>query len=225
MQPITRSDSGGMAIVPGKNGLTLCPLRPYGRIEIEGEVCEGKAESGWIDESVAVVVVDSGSFGVVVREKEGGIGPSSESAGDSRRQQTSVGASTDNDQLSDRLYGPEFWLEHVNAILVVAVLWTAIGALLLVTGRPLSFDVLLLPVGGAISGAIFQYFIRGTRDLAGPYSDHRLQAYFFAAWMVGGAVIGVTAAFSLGGGFAAITGGLVLGTLCGASLALATHVM
>jgi len=43
--------------------------------------------------------------------------------------------------------------------------------------------------------------------------------------MLGGAVIGITAAFSLGGGIAIITGGLVLGTLFGASLALATHVM
>jgi len=214
-----------MAIVPGKNGLTLCPLRPYGRIEIEGEVCEGKAESGWIDESVAVVVVDSGSFGIVVREKEGCSDPSSEPAESSPRLQASAEASTDNEQYLDRLYGPEFWLERVNAILVAAVLWTAIGILLLLTGRPLSVEVLLLPVGGAISGGIFRYFIRGTRDLAGPYSDHRPQAYAFAAWMLGGAVIGITAAFSLGGGIAIITGGLVLGTLFGASLALATHVM
>lgn len=214
-------------MMQGKKGQTLCPLRPYGRIEIEGKIHEGKAESGWIDESVAVIVVKSGSFGVVVRESEDAIAPRSNSSENPHRLQTSLETSADNDQPSGSisLYGPEFWLERVNAVLVGAVLWTAIGALLLLTGRPLSLELLLLPVGGAISGAIFQYFIRGTRDLEGPYSDHRPRAYFFAIWMLGGAVIAVTAAFALGGGVAIITGGLVLGTFCGAILALANHVI
>jgi len=44
----------------------------------------------------------------------------------------------------------EQFLERVNAKVIGALLWTAIGALLLVD-RPVNLEILLLPVGGAIT--------------------------------------------------------------------------
>ncbi len=223
----TGSGSDEMTIASGRRGQTLCPLRPYGRIEIEGKAYEAKAENGWIDERVEVVVVDTGNFGVLVRESEdrsGGRGNIPEAA---PQLQTGDEASTDDGQVfpENPFHGPAFWLERVNAVLIGALLWTAIGALLLLGEQPLSLEFLLLPVGGAISGAVFQYFIRGSRDLEGPYSDHRPKAYFFVLVMLGGAVIAVAAAFSGGGGVATITAGLIFGTLCGGIQVVAAHML
>lgn len=215
-----------MTMAPGTVGQTLCPLNPYGRIEIEGTVHEAKAESGWIAESVDVVVVKSTRFAIVVREFAQDADISTTSVPNLQDSQNATARSTENQVPSSTsvpLHGPEFWLDRVNAIRLGAISWTAIGGILLLSGRPLNFEVLLLPFGGAASGAIFQYFTRGARDLEGAYSDHRPTAYMFAIAMLLGALIGVSAAFSMGAGIGIITGGLILGTFCGAILYLVSQ--
>ena len=217
-----------MTIAPGTVGRTICPLSPYGHFEVEGSVHEAKAEGGWIAEGVDVVVVKSTSFAIVVREFAENTDRSTTTAPSVTESQAATGQSTaDRNPTSTSvpLHGPDFWLDRVNAIRLGAILWTVVGCILLLTGRPLGFDVLLLPVGGAISGAIFQYFTRGARDLEAAYSDHRPTAYLFAATMLIGAAIGVLGTFSMGAGIGIITGGLVLGTFCGAMLYLLSEMI
>ena len=173
--------------------------------------------------SVDVVVVSSTSFAIVVRELAQDADIPSKSALNVPGLQTARGQAPDNRDSSTTsvpLHGPGFWLDRVNAIWLGAILWTAIASLLLLSGKPFSFEVLFLPLGGASSGAIFQYFTRGARDLEGAYSDHRPAAYIFAVSMLIGAAIGVSAALAMGAGIGIISGGLVLGTLCGALLYL-----
>jgi hypothetical protein len=206
-----------MTIAPGTPGKTLGALRPCGQIEVAGRVCEAEAESGWIGEGAEVVVVRAGSFGAVVVRELGTDEGGSEECSD--KNEVAVGS----DGVS--IHGPEFWLERVNAPLIGAVLWSAAGGWFLTHGLPLSLEYLWLPLGGAMSGAIFRYFVRGTRHLEAPYSDHRLIGYLFALCMVVASAIGVGVAFALGGGIGLVTAGLVVGTLSGGLAFLATYVV
>jgi len=52
----------------GKTGITLSMLRPSGKVEIEGEVYEARANTGYIDQGKNVLVVRAELGGVFVKE-------------------------------------------------------------------------------------------------------------------------------------------------------------
>ena len=117
-----------MKVVPGTTGRTMCPLSPHGRIKIGDAIHEAKAERGWIDGSVDVVVVSSTSFAIVVRALAPDADILSKSALNVPGLQTARGQAPDNRDSSTTsvpLHGPGFWLDRVNAIWLGAILWTA----------------------------------------------------------------------------------------------------
>jgi membrane-bound serine protease (ClpP class) len=56
--------------LPGKSGVTLNMLRPAGKVEIEGQIYDARANSGFIDGGKKIIVVRAELGGVFVKEAE-----------------------------------------------------------------------------------------------------------------------------------------------------------
>src|SRR5690349_4063936 len=65
---IRRSERGRLV---GGSGIAATPLRPSGRVVIDGRVHEAVSESGFIDRGMTVEVIGSRAFGLVVRPVSG----------------------------------------------------------------------------------------------------------------------------------------------------------
>jgi membrane-bound ClpP family serine protease len=63
-------DTGGLnTVTAGDEGLTVSRLNPVGKARINGVFVEAKAETGFLDEGVRIVVLKKLASQVIVREK------------------------------------------------------------------------------------------------------------------------------------------------------------
>ncbi len=113
------------------------------------------------------------------------------------------------------LEGPRLWLEEIRVKTIGAVLGVCLSPLLLWTGVPLNWEVVLLPIGGWLNGAILQYFLRFIRDFHGPYADHRPAAYFCVASGAIASVVAMIIAVTTGSGLGVISLAMIAGMLMG----------
>jgi hypothetical protein len=61
----TARNHGG--IVVRVRGRTISPLRPTGKVRVNGITCAARSDSGWIDADMDIVVIASDAFSLIVR--------------------------------------------------------------------------------------------------------------------------------------------------------------
>ena len=113
------------------------------------------------------------------------------------------------------LEGPRFWLEEIRIKTIGAVIGVCLSPLFLLTGVPLSWEVILLPMGGWLNGAILQYCLRFIRDFHGPYAEHRPAAYFCVTSGAIASVVAMIIAVTTGSGLGVISLAMIAGMLMG----------
>ena len=192
----------------GVRGRAIGPLRPSGRIQIDGETFEASSEGTWIDNDAEVVVVGRRAFGLVVRP-----------ANETKEKPTANSVASTVSSETTPLNAPPAFVERINGIAFGVIAAGLLVSLGLLTGKPLSLSALLTPVGGVVAGVIFQWCVRGAIDFVGPRVDHRPLAYVVATMTMLGAAAGVVFGLGSGFGFLGLSVGLALGTLLGGLLA------
>jgi len=60
----------GLTVSPGDTGITISRLAPIGKIRINGKTIEGRSENSMIDENTPIIVVEVGTYNVLVRVLE-----------------------------------------------------------------------------------------------------------------------------------------------------------
>lgn len=190
----------------GSRGQTVGPLKPAGRIRINGVTLDACSEGNWIDAETDVVVIGSRSSTLVVRV-----------FGEGDPETEPVGEILPINDVPDStpLHAPPALVERFNPILAGAV----VGCVLIPVGWLCSISLDLwacfVPLAGAASGFVYRWFLRGALDSVGPREDHRPRAYEIAGVVIGGAAIGAFIGVSVGFGFVGLSCGLVLGALLG----------
>ena len=188
----------------GLQGKTLGPLKPLGRVRIDGQDFDACSQGDWIDAETDVVVIGSRSSNLVVRPL-GELDPPTQALGEF----LPVGEVPE----TTPLHAPPALVERFNAIAAGAVIGGVLIPVVWLRGTPLSFSAILLPVAGAVWGFVFQWFVRGALESVGPREDHRPRACEIAATVTGGAAIGAFIGLNIGFGFLGISCGLVIGAL------------
>jgi hypothetical protein len=188
----------------GAQGRTIGPLKPSGRIFVDGETVNARSEGIWIETDTNVVVIGSDSRNLIVR-------PTTENG----PPDVTTGQMLTVEDLPETtpLHAPRAVVERINAVACGSVIGCLLIPLVWLNGAALHMTAFFLPVNGAAAGFLFQWFVKGAFDAAGPRDDHRPQANAIAACVTAGAAIGAVVGLNAGFGFLGISCGLVLGAL------------
>lgn len=207
-------DGGGMTEqeTEAVRGRAVGPLRPTGKIRVDGETFEARSEGAYIEAGAEVVVVGKTSFGLVVR-------PELET--NEKLTADSLPTARPEDDVPEMtpLNAPAALIEQVNTIVLGAIAAGVLVAVGLSTGRPLSLPILSTSVAGLAAGFVFKLCVRGSSDFVGPRVDHRPLAYVVAIMAIIGGAMGIIFGLDSGFGFLGLSAGLVLGTLLGGMIA------
>lgn len=190
----------------GSRGETAGPLKPAGRICVNGLMFDACSEGEWIDAGVCVVVTGSRSQNLVVRPLRVDDPPAETLA-----EILPLGHAAE----TTPLHAPPSLVERFNAIAAGAVVGCILVPLAWLCGTPLSISALLVPAAGAAAGLLFQWFVKGALQSVGPREDHRPRSFEIAAIVTGSAAIGAFVGVSIGFGFLGLSAGLVIGALVG----------
>ena len=198
------------SIHPGTIGKTLGPLRPSGQVEIHGQTHNARSEMSWIDGGQQVVVTSRQANSLIVREQHDGEAPSIDSSVD-----LSYPVSVDHDV---GLTAPPSIVEKVNPLYWSMGLACVAGCFALVRGTPIDFGIILVPISGVLSGTIYRGMIGSAVESTAPREDHRTLARVLAYVMIAMTLAGAFFGVAIFGSFAALSLGLVAGTLFGAAM-------
>jgi hypothetical protein len=190
----------------GAQGRTVGPLKPSGKICLNGETLDACSEGMWIETDTDIVVIDSRSRNLIVR-------PATEDVliAETLGEILPVGDFSE----TTPLHAPPALVERINAIACGAVVGCFVIPLVWLSGTALSISALLVPVAGAAAGFLFERFVKGALDFAGPREDHRPKAFAIAGFVTVGTAIGACIGVNVGFGFLGISCGLILGALLG----------
>lgn len=193
-------------VLKGTSGQTLSPLRPSGKVLLNGITYEARSEGHWIDSETEIIVIGSRAGNVIVRQRE-----AHESADACNGEALAIGEAT----ITTPLHAPPSKVERLNSVLWGTVIGCLAVPITLMTGQVLSLAVILLPLAGACAGWIFRTFIRQAINSVAPREDHRPRTYVIATLLFIGAAVGSYLGAFAGLGVAGICLGLILGTLAG----------
>ncbi len=197
-------------IHPGTLGKTIGPLRPAGQIEIAGQLHNAQSEMAWIDSDQEVIVTSRKSNNLIVRTRQEG----EELAIEDHIDLTQPSVANHDTPLT----APPSVVEKVNPLYWSMGLACIAGCVAMVQGTPIDAGILLVPVGGILSGYIYRWMIGAAAESTAPREDHRLLARSLAYSMIGMTIVGAFFGVAIFGSFAALSVGLVAGTLFGAAM-------
>ena len=190
----------------GARGTTLSPLRPSGRIVLDGTTYEARSQGHWIDCDTEIVVIDSRAGNVIVRQAN-----ENDALADPDGESLAVGEAT----ISTPLHAPTSKVERINSVLWGTIVGCLIIPIALLSGQVVSFAIILLPLAGTCAGLIFRVFVGQAIHSVAPREDHRVRAYMIASLLLVGAAVGSCVGAVTGLGIFGISMGLVLGALAG----------
>lgn len=198
------------SIHPGTIGVTVGPLRPAGQIEIHGQTHNARSELDWIDSGQEVIVTSRQANNLVVRTRQAG-----EEVPIDRNVDLTHPVNEDHDVA---LTAPASIVEKVNPLYWSMGLACIAGCIALVRGTPIDFGILLVPVCGVLSGVVYRWMIGSAAESTAPREDHRTLARILAYGMIATTIIGAFFGVAIFGSFAALSIGLVAGTIFGAAM-------
>ena len=188
----------------GDQGKTLGPLKPTGRISINGQNVDASSNGEWIDSNSDVVVIGGSSRQVLVSvmSRERG---SMENGGD---------VLPDGKEIETTpLHAPHALVERINIVGIGFVVGIVLIPAAWLSGTTLSFYALLVPFSAALAGWLSRGFVGVARELAGPREDHRPHANSIDLTILVCCIVACTIAISIGSGFLGLNVGLLAGVL------------
>lgn len=193
----------------GATARTMGPLKPSGRVSVDGRSLEATSEGMWIDGDTLVVIVGGDTQRVVVRVASAdseSLPASGELLAERREPETTP------------LQAPPAWVERINAVACGAMLGAVLVPLVWLLGTPISVYAALVPLGGAVAGQLFQWFVGNAVHSVGPREDHRAQARVTAMIVVTSALLGAGIGVSSELTFLGMCLGLPVGAFVGGML-------
>lgn len=197
-------------IHPGTIGKSIGPLRPSGQVEIHGQMHNARSEMEWIDSGKQVVVTRRQADNLIVRTRSDG-----EEFFINQDVDLTEPESADHDS---PLTAPPSVVEKVNPLYWSMGLACVIGSVAMVRGTPIDAGLILVPISGVLSGVIYRWTIGSAVESTAPREDHRTLARMLAYLMIAMTIAGASFGVAIFGSFAALSIGLVAGTLFGAAM-------
>lgn len=193
----------------GDSGTTLGPLKPTGRISVNGHTIDASSEGGWIDSDSNVTVVGGTTRQAIVRVRSAVARPP-QNHGEPLPDEQPIETTP--------LQSPPAWVERINSVAIGLVIGIVLVPCVWLFGTPISLDAILVPVAGAMAGWMFRIFVGTAVQIVGPREDHRQQARVMAMIVVTCACVASAISLNAGFGFFGLYCGIPLGTLVGGIL-------
>ena len=190
----------------GQTGTTRGPLKPTGRIEVDGQTLDAKAESGWIDADTEVVII-AGHAGLVTVREASEVTTSPEDSG-------APLAAAPRPEVTP-LQSPPAFVERTNHPLLGLIVGGLVSGILLWRGAPGGWDVALPLVAGFLAGKLARVFIGGAVEAEASREDHRPAARVIAIGLAGSTILGIIVALNLQSTYISGSAGLLAGTALG----------
>ena len=194
----------------GDSGTTLGPLKPTGRVSVNGHTVDASSEGGWIDSDSDVVVVGGNTRRVIVRVLSGVAEPPKNN-GEPLPEEKAIETTP--------LQSPPAWVERINSVTIGLVIGIVLVPCVWLFGTPFSLYAMLVPVAGAIAGWLFRVFVGTAIQTVGPREDHRPQARVIAMIVLTCAVVASAIVLNAGFGFLGLCCGIPFGAAVGGMLA------
>ena len=195
-------------ILIGDKGRTVSPLKPTGKVRINGQILDANSGGSWVDMEVEVVVVGGHLHDVSVREVNDDLGAIAH-----------LGRPLMSRKIKETpLHAPRLAVERLPAVPIGLVMGIVLITSAYANGIPLTLDAICVPIAGAIAGYIFQLFVRGPFAAVGPREEHRHFVRIAAFSVPAGVVAGVVAGFWYEVGFATFGIGIVVAAIAGGVL-------
>jgi hypothetical protein len=192
----------------GDQAKTISPLKPTGRISVNGITMDATSEGTWIDLGADVVIVGGNKRRAIVREAGG-------ADGQLRNHGSPLPAERQFE--TTPLQSPPAWVERIRSVKFGLVIGIVLIPIVWLCGIPFTIYALMLPVSGAIAGWLFGIFVATAIESVGPREDHRPRARGIAAFILFCCLIGAVVGLNMGG-YLGIGCGLPLGALVGGML-------
>lgn len=196
----------------GDKGKTLGPLKPEGRIVINGITMDAASEGMWIDADADIVIVGGNSRRPIVR-----VYPSDQDLPRNCGQPLLEASAVETTPLQ----APPAWVERTHTVLLGLAIGIVLVPIAWLFGTPLSVYAFFVPVSGAIAGWLFRVFVGTAIETVGPREDHRprarVTALIVSICALGGAAIGA----NVGMGYLGLSCGITLGAFVGGMLCYA----
>ncbi len=189
----------------GDIGTTLSPMKPTGRVSVNGQRMDASSEGAWIDSGVDIVIVGGNTRQAIVREL----------CKDPGNPQNHGEPLLEVKAIQTPLQSPPARVEQINSVVVGLVIGVVLMPVVWLTGTPFSLDALLVPLAGAVAGWIFRMFLAMAVDSAGPREDHRPRATGIALLMLLCCIVGSVITINAGFGFLGLCFSLPFGAFLG----------
>jgi hypothetical protein len=205
---LKKQDSNSMTVPIhiGDRGQTLGPLKPTGRIDVNGSTISSSSEGGWIDAETDVVIVGGNQGQAIVRAF---------SSDASLPQDNGVPLPEENEIETDPQQSPPAFVERVNSVAIGLLLGVVLVPIVWSTGTSFSSFSYLMPVSGLATGWLFRMFVGTAIQTVGPNTDHRPTATMIALTILLCCGIGTVIALDMGLGFLGLSYSLPLSALAG----------
>ena len=193
----------------GDQAKTIGPLKPTGKVRVNGHTLDACSEGEWIDSDADVVIIGGNTQRAVVRacsDRTNHVHKRSEPLPAGRAFATTP------------LQSPPAWVERINAVVIGGILGIVVIPLVWFAGAPITPYAALVPVAGAVAGWLFRIFVGNAIQSVGPREDHRPRARGIASVVLISAVIGSAVGLNIGPGFLGLCCGLVAGAFVGGTL-------
>jgi hypothetical protein len=190
----------------GMKAKTLGPLKPTGRVSIDGHTMDASSEGMWIDGDVNVVIVGGCTRQVIVRvySNDGDLPPNS---GQQLPEENAIETTP--------LRAPPAWVERIHSVKIGIVIGIVLVPIAWMLGTPMSSSAILVPVSCAMAGWLLQMFVGRTVEMVGPREDHRPLARATALIVLCCSLVGAAVGVNFDTGFLGLSCGIPAGALVG----------